>query len=87
MSKKNEIFELTDDELEKVSGGVASVSGWSSYKGKCECGKSFEVSNKGINSNTFVCSCNRTYKLIICSVYCDDVLLPSTSYEVTDHDS
>lgn len=86
MQDSNKKLELTDEELDKITGGIASVSGWSSYKGNCECGQVFEVSNKKTNTKSFTCSCGRTYELIDCDVYCNGVVLPSTSYQITDHD-
>ena len=87
MPDKKKTYELADEDLEKVLGGTASVSGWSSYKGKCECNQWFEVSNKKITGTRYTCSCGRSYELRDGSVYCNSVQLPLDSYVVTDHDS
>lgn len=84
MSDEKKTVELLDEDLEKVIGGVASVEGWSNYQGKCVCGQTFTVSDKGIKSREFECTCGRKYELVSGDVYCDSVLLPSTSYTVTD---
>ena len=86
MPENNKAFELTEDELEKVSGGIATVMGWSSYQGLCACGGTFEVNNKRTENKFFICTCTRQYELKVDEVYCNNVLLPSTSYTITDHD-
>ena len=86
MSENNKAFELTEDELEKVSGGRATAMGWSSYQGTCVCDGTFEVNNKRTENKVFICTCTRKYELIGCNVYCNGNILSSTSYTITDHD-
>lgn len=86
MTDNKKTFELDEDELEKVVGGRAHISGWSSYHGSCPCGLSFEVNNMRNENMTHTCSCGRTYILKNTEVYCDDVMLPISAYTFISHD-
>lgn len=77
-----EKLELNESELEKVAGGKAHIEGWTSYQGTCPCGLTFEVNDRYNDNETFVCSCNRTYTLVIGQVYCDNELLPTSAYTI-----
>ena len=86
MSSKQNSSKLNDEELTNVSGGIVQISGWSSYEGICECGSKFSLNDMYANGDVYICSCGRKYELKGNDVYCDGVLIPESSYEVTVHD-